>query len=262
MTLLLFELNSICNAQVLIDMSKVPVGSGKFSGPTFANTACYGDVSYTGYTSTGTTSTAQRYTAMDGGTMGSESNSQYLITMGVDIQSLGFDVQYQHWLGSGHKWSSWYLNGTGPQGFTGSPVKALKIQLVNAPGYHIEYRIRVDGKGWQDWLKDGAEASYHRDILGYRKITAIQVRLTGPQKTNCSIGGFDTANCHVGTPPPGTNAFIYGNAFYYTPLAGNQCPYRPFPDSGFDGANCYLTAVPTCASPFIYSNKWYVTPTY
>lgn len=72
-----------------------------------------------------------------------------------------------------------------------------------------------------------------------------------------SIGSYDGANCYIGTPPPGTTAFIWGNSFYYTPVSGNQCPR---PGSSFDGANCFVLAVPAGTDPFIYANSWYVHP--
>ncbi|WP_426745913.1 hypothetical protein VZQ01_36010 [Myxococcus faecalis] len=38
----------------------------------------------------------------------------------------------------------------------------------------------------------------------------------GPNNV-CEYGWFDGANCYLGTPPPGKSAFIWGNAFYYSP---------------------------------------------
>lgn len=70
-----------------------------------------------------------------------------------------------------------------------------------------------------------------------------------------SIGSFDGANCYVGKPPAGTTAFIWANNFYYTPVAGNQCPQ---PGSWFDGANCFVLTIPAQTTPFIYANSWYV----
>lgn len=32
----------------------------------------------------------------------------------------------------------------------------------------------------------------------------------------CQDGSFDGANCYMGTPPPGTTAFIWANSFYYS----------------------------------------------
>jgi hypothetical protein len=72
-----------------------------------------------------------------------------------------------------------------------------------------------------------------------------------------SMGAYDGANCHVGTPPAGTTAFIWGNAFYYTPVNGNQCPMG---GSSFDGANCLAGGFPPQSTPFIWSNMWYIAP--
>lgn len=83
-------------------------------------------------------------------------------------------------------------------------------------------------------------------------VTDIKNNFRGQQ---CSIGSYDFANCFVGTPPPGTTAFISGGQFYYTPINGNQCP---LPGSEFDGANCWVMTIPTNAEPFIWSNNWYV----
>jgi hypothetical protein len=71
------------------------------------------------------------------------------------------------------------------------------------------------------------------------------------------IGSYDGANCWVGKPPAGTNAFIYSTNFYYTPVNGNQCPK---PGSWFDGVNCFMAAIPPQTHPFIWSNMWYVEP--
>ncbi len=74
----------------------------------------------------------------------------------------------------------------------------------------------------------------------------------------CTIGSYDKANCHVGTAPTGTTAFMYPDAqgaFYYTPINGNQCPY---PGSSFDGAHCYVIDIPSTCEGFIYNNKWFV----
>lgn len=72
---------------------------------------------------------------------------------------------------------------------------------------------------------------------------------------NCPCGGYDGANCYVGTAPSGTTAFIYSNNFYYTPINGNQCPLG---GSSFDGANCFVRSIPSNTTGFIYNNSWYV----
>ncbi|MEL6135546.1 MAG: hypothetical protein AAFR59_19480, partial [Bacteroidota bacterium] len=81
----------------------------------------------------------------------------------------------------------------------------------------------------------------------------------GPMPSNrCPNGGsFDGANCYVGTPPSGENAFIWANNFYYTPVGANGCPY---PGSFYDGANCFLNNIPANNIGFIYNNRWYYFP--
>ena len=71
------------------------------------------------------------------------------------------------------------------------------------------------------------------------------------------IGSYDGANCWVGQPPTGTNAFIWSTNFYYTPISGHQCPRQ---GSWYDGANCFMMAIPSQTNPFIWSNMWYVQP--
>lgn len=76
-----------------------------------------------------------------------------------------------------------------------------------------------------------------------------------PCANPCPHGGsFDGANCYVGSPPAGTNAFLYAGNYYYTPAPGRSCPR---PGSRFDGANCLVAQAPKQAGPFIWSNNWY-----
>ena len=73
---------------------------------------------------------------------------------------------------------------------------------------------------------------------------------------NCQIGGYDGKNCHVGSAPAGTSAFILGSNFYYTYASGaNKCP---LPGSSDDSANCFVTAIPSSCDAFIWNNNWYV----
>ncbi len=67
------------------------------------------------------------------------------------------------------------------------------------------------------------------------------------------IGTFDGANCHVATAPAGSQAFLWGGAFYHSPVNG-QCALGQF-----DGANCFVAQVPPSANPFIWENAFYVT---
>lgn len=64
-------------------------------------------------------------------------------------------------------------------------------------------------------------------------------------------------NCYIGIAPSGTNAFIYNEHFYYSPVGCCDCPY---PGSWYDGANCYLQDIPEDRIGFIYNNRWYLMP--
>jgi hypothetical protein len=98
------------------------------------------------------------------------------------------------------------------------------------------------------------------DVTNGGGISGLIVKAT--LKTHCRscepcpiLGSYDGANCFIGTPPSGTNAFIFANNFYYTPLPGNQCPR---PGSWYDGANCFVMPIPSQTTPFIWANSWYV----
>ncbi len=66
-------------------------------------------------------------------------------------------------------------------------------------------------------------------------------------------------NCYIGIAPAGTNAFIYEEHFYYTPLGSCDCDC-PYPGSWFDGAHCFLEDIPSDRIGFIYDNRWYLEP--
>ncbi|MCK4662325.1 MAG: hypothetical protein KAT68_05635 [Bacteroidales bacterium] len=96
--------------------------------------------------------------------------------------------------------------------------------------------------------------NYYQKIINYR----IAYKREDFRGHHCTIGTYDTENCYVGTPPSGTDAFMYPNDrghFYYTPVNGNQCPR---PGSWFDQYNCYVMDIPNSCVGFIYHNKWYV----
>lgn len=75
------------------------------------------------------------------------------------------------------------------------------------------------------------------------------------QPRSCPVGSYDTANCHVLTPAPGTTPFIWNNNLYTTPLPGNVCPA-----GSFDTANCFIAATPPGTTPFIWNGSLYTTP--
>jgi len=72
----------------------------------------------------------------------------------------------------------------------------------------------------------------------------------------CPLSGswFDSTNCFVASPPPGTHGFAYSGNLYYTPLAGNACPLS---GTYFDGANCFVATSPPGTTPFVYNGNLY-----
>lgn len=75
------------------------------------------------------------------------------------------------------------------------------------------------------------------------------------QPITCPLGSWDTANCHVLTPAPGTTAFIWAGNLYTSALPGNVCPH-----GGFDGANCFIATPPAGTTGFVWNGMLYTTP--
>jgi len=93
--------------------------------------------------------------------------------------------------------------------------------------------------------------------------TAVKMQSTKATKSGqscsdpCPNGGsFDSANCHIFSPPSGSSAFVYDGNFYVTPPGGSgaNCPSG----SSFDTANCYIGPIPAGSEPFMYDNKHYL----
>lgn len=107
----------------------------------------------------------------------------------------------------------------------------------------------------------GVEGTY--PLQGKNTTLRVAKVADGPPCIPCPyIGSYDGANCWVGKPPSGTNAFIWSNNFYYSPVYGATTPATkcPLPGSWFDTANCFVKSIPPGTSPFIWSNMWYVKP--
>lgn len=53
-------------------------------------------------------------------------------------------------------WKSWTSNGNSA-GTTGQSlrIEAVKLELVNMPGYSIKYQTHIQNVGWQPWVGDG-----------------------------------------------------------------------------------------------------------
>jgi hypothetical protein len=110
--------------------------------------------------------------------------------------------------------------------------------------YATIYDVDCDGEEYRVRVK--------RNAVSYRttRVTMNSCSCSNP----CPSGGwYDGANCYIGTPPEGTDAFIYDSNYYYTPVDGDQCP----DGSDFDSQNCFVQAVPAGVDPFIYDNNFY-----
>jgi len=78
----------------------------------------------------------------------------------------------------------------------------------------------------------------------------------------CPHGGsYDTRHCLVGSPPPGTTAFVWGanQHYYHSAVGANTCPIT---NSYYDGANCLVLDAPDTEDPFIWNNNWYYHPVF
>ncbi len=119
--------------------------------------------------------------------------------------------------------------------------------------------------GWNAELSSGDSGYTHSSMIyttpGQSRPNS-EYKLAKVRNDPCTnqcplLGGWDGANCLVGTPPVGTTAFIYQGSFYYTPVNVNQCPH---PGSFLVGNGCFVQTPPPCSGPFIYQNRWYVGP--
>lgn len=136
--------------------------------------------------------------------------------------------------------------------FTVDPRNTRFDQTFNnvaglTPVILLEKPMGLNGHQYRIHGQSGAEPQIVREA---RKVGA-----GGGSCNPCAQGGtFDGANCLIGAPPAGTNAFIYSNSYYYTPIGGNSCPKA---GSRFDGANCIVQAAAAGTKPFVYENRWY-----
>ena len=75
--------------------------------------------------------------------------------------------------------------------------------------------------------------------------------------TKIGTWSFTKAICLVGTAPAGSpGAFVYGSAFYYTPLVSTT----PCPKGTYDSANCHVATPPYGATAFVWNGSLYHTP--
>ena len=64
------------------------------------------------------------------------------------------------------------MSGTSGKGLR---LEAIKIELVGAPGYHVEYRSHVQDLGWENtWKRDGQISG---SIGMSKRLEGIQIRI-------------------------------------------------------------------------------------
>jgi len=119
----------------------------------------------------------------------------------------------------------------------------------------IDYRQESKLYGYNPYYKLGIQV--YNDSRATTRNYEIAYSVSQFYSQNCTIGSYDSRNCYVGTAPTGTNAFIWSNKFYYSPINGNQCP---LPGSSFDSVNCYVRAIPSNCTGFTSGNSWFVKP--
>jgi len=91
---------------------------------------------------------------------------------------------------------------------------------------------------------------------------------SGPPVCNVCPSGYtyDGANCYSGYSVPigSANGFVYGNAFYYTPIqsrTGSGTTFSCLANYGwYDGANCLVNYFDTNYTPFIWNRTFYLQP--
>ena len=54
-------------------------------------------------------------------------------------------------------------------------LEAIKIELVGAPGYHVEYRTHIQDSGWENtWKRDGEISG---SVGKSKRLEGIQIRI-------------------------------------------------------------------------------------
>ena len=109
---------------------------------------------------------------------------------------------------------------------TSKPMEAIKISLENAPkDYHIFYRTKLQGQGWQAWEKDGTiSGQIGNDCV----IEDIQVRLIVSNNTDNMIKPKIAVDIGHNVPRPITRGSINGiyNEDQLTKAVGEKVIYK------------------------------------
>lgn len=127
----------------------------------------------------------------------------YSALTGISISDAGLpvgaSVRYQAYTASG--WSAPVGNGSQ---LTFSEMQDFTAWLVNAPGYSLQYSIRVGGV-WYPWQADG---TYAADKKTRGTITGFKLRIKGSQKLRTS-GGYCLDIFQNYTAVAGTNVSVW-----------------------------------------------------
>lgn len=112
----------------------------------------------------------------NGGTAGSTGESLRMEDLEIKCEGLPEGAYIE---GQAHieniGWTQWYTNGlrirlgTEEQSLR---LEALRLRLVNAPGYRIRYAVHVQDIGWMNWVADGQTAGTEGQS---KRIEAVQI---------------------------------------------------------------------------------------
>lgn len=176
---------------------------------------------------------------------GADTHSHY---PAVDLAAPGYNVMVAT---QGNNWG--YFGSANGTSFAAPQVAAATALMKSVNSCLQPDDVQRILKNSTDPILDARDPAYLGQVGTGRLNTNRAVALAHAEK--CPAGGsFDGANCYLGSPPEGTNAFKWGGNYYYTPLPGNSCPME---GSWYDGANCYVQEIPEGVQPFIHANKWY-----
>src|SRR5262249_22098496 len=88
-------------------------------------------------------------------------------------------------------WGGWFGQGqvAGGPG-QGKRLEAIRLRLVDCPGWMVQYKAHVQNIGWMGWVEDGQTAGTEGRSL---RMEAVEIRLVhvSHDSTSDSAGGFD-----------------------------------------------------------------------
>ncbi len=94
----------------------------------------------------------------------------------VQVFNLECGVRYQVHGSNGTGWSDWLVDGQ-TVNFNSTPstfIEAVKIELVNCPGWHVEYQAHIQNVSWSSWVTNGVVLGQPGQEL---RLEALKIRL-------------------------------------------------------------------------------------